>query len=93
MAYLFVIRKLYYNIAFSDMNLQGTSLKFTSRQCFPGVSILSGKCLAQDIPIEVQQIKANMCVCNTDECNSAPFSAQASFFGLLLPIIVSMVAF
>jgi len=74
--------------------LTGQSLNVVSRSCMPDVAHVGNTCVNQEIAVPGQQpMKTEMCVCNSDECNAAPISSQASLFGLILPIVVKMVAF
>ena len=62
--------------------------------CMPGMKPLAGRCMDQEVPgPSGKKMPVNMCICDTDQCNSAPFNTQVSMFGLLLPTIISAITF
>ena len=66
--------------------------KITSRLCMPGMTSpknYSGTCTTQDVhKLVPDAYNADVCICTTDDCNFAPFSTQASFFGVFLSILL-----
>ena len=72
----------------------GKKYDIAMRMCMPGLKAIAGRCMSQKVPgPSGKQIDANMCICDTDQCNSAPFSTQVSLFGMLLPAIISTITF
>lgn len=75
------------------MSVGGTKFDLTQRMCMTGMKAMAGNCIDQEVPAGQtgQTITANMCACDSDQCNSAPFSAQISVLGMLLPVAFSVI--
>ena len=71
------------------MELAGVELDLTQRLCMVGMKAMAGQCIDQEVPgPQGKTIKAKVCTCDSDLCNSANFKTQASMFALLLSMIV-----
>jgi len=78
----------------TSAELLGKTFDLAMRMCMPGMKPLAGRCMDQEVPgPNGKKMRANMCICDTDQCNSAPFSTQLSMFGMLLPAIISAITF
>ena len=58
----------------------------------PGLGGAAGSCIEQNMPVPGTSgnNKVELCACDSDQCNSAPFSSQATLFGVLLPAIIAI---
>jgi len=76
-----------------SMSVGGAKFDLTQRMCMQGMKAMAGNCIDQEVPAGQtgQTITANMCACDSDQCNSAPFSSQISVFGMLLPVAFSVI--
>jgi len=73
------------------MDLLGKNYNFVARQCMPKFSALAGRCMGTEVPGPGgKSIQAEMCVCNSDQCNTASFSTQASILTVLVSIVSLM---
>lgn len=71
------------------MNLGGLNIDITSRGCAtPGLDQMAGRCLKMD----VQGTNTEQCYCSGNKCNSAMFSAKASFSAVVIPTILAMIS-
>lgn len=69
------------------MHMFGRTIDVVSRQCMADLGSLNGRCLDQEIPeLNGKTIKAEMCICNSDNCNAANLPAIASFVPILLSV-------
>jgi len=77
----------------AKLSFGGKNFEITARNCQESFKAFAGKCLDnQKIPgPNGQQMETSLCACDSDKCNSAPFSAQMSLFGLLLTTIISAI--
>ena len=71
--------------------LGGGTVDVTQRKCQDGFKAFAGNCMDQTQAIMGKQMSVNMCACDSDQCNSAPFSTQISLFGLFLAAMVSAI--
>merc|ERR1712055_901988 len=70
----------------AKLTFGGKTFAITARNCQESLKAFAGKCLDnQKIPgPNGQEMETSLCACDSDKCNSAPFSTQMSLFGLLL---------
>ena len=74
------------------MSVGGAKFDVTQRMCMAGLKAMAGNCIDQEVPTgSGQKVTANMCACDSDQCNSAPFSSQISVLGMLLPVAFSLI--
>jgi len=74
------------------MEMFGREIDVVSRQCIPGLGALSGRCIGQEIPgLNGKNIKAEMCICNSDICNSANLPVQASVLAVLFSAMSTLI--
>ena len=67
---------------FADMEFD-----LTQRMCIAGMKAMAGQCIDQEVPgPQGKPIKAKLCACDSDLCNSANFSTQVSIFAVVLSI-------
>jgi len=75
-----------------SMSVGGNKFDITQRMCMAGMKAMAGNCIDQEVPVTAgQTVTANMCACDSDQCNSATFSSQLSVFGMLLPVAFSVI--
>ena len=69
------------------MNLLGSDYNIVARQCMEGLGALGGKCIGTEVPGQGgKSVQAQMCLCNSDQCNTASFPIQASLITLFVSI-------
>ena len=69
------------------MNLLGSDYNIVARQCMEGLGALGGKCIGTEVPGQGgKSVQAQMCLCNSDQCNAASFPIQATFITIFVSI-------
>ena len=76
----------------SGMNLLGSDYNIIARQCMEGLGALGGKCIGTEVPGQGgKSVQAQMCLCNSDQCNTASFPIQATFVTIFVSIVSILV--
>ena len=69
------------------MEIANMEFDMTQRMCMPGMKAMAGQCIDQEVPgPQGKRIKAKLCACDSDLCNSANFNTQVSIFALVLSV-------
>ena len=75
------------------MEIANMEFDITQRMCIPGMKAMAGQCIDQEVPgrpKNVKLLKAKLCACDSDLCNSANFNTQVSIFALVLSIALAV---
>ena len=71
---------------FADMEFD-----MTQRMCIAGMKAMAGQCIDQEVPgPQGKPIKAKLCACDYDLCNSTNVQTQVSIFALVLSIALAV---